>query len=50
MGSSALLFNDTKWDVGEGKADTLEDSSSHRQKELLSYERMWEMSQFWRLE
>ncbi len=35
MGSLAPLFNDTKWDVGEGKADTPEDSS-HRQKKLLS--------------
>jgi hypothetical protein len=34
MGSSAPLFND--------KADTPEDSSSHCQKELSSYERMWE--------
>jgi hypothetical protein len=31
MGSSVPLFNDTQWDVGEGKADTLEDLS-HCQK------------------
>ena len=37
MGSSAPLFNDTKWDVGEGKADTQEDSS-HKQKKLTSGE------------
>jgi hypothetical protein len=35
MGVSAPLFNNTKWDVGEGKADTPRDSS-HCQKELLS--------------
>jgi hypothetical protein len=41
MGSSAPLFNDTKWDVGEGKDDTREDSS-HRQKELLGTTKMLE--------
>ena len=31
----ATIFNNTKWDAGEGKANTPEDSS-HHQKELLS--------------
>ena len=37
MGSSVPLFNDKKWDVGEGKAYTPEDSS-HCQKEISSCE------------
>jgi hypothetical protein len=37
IGSSAPLFNDTKWDMREGKDDTPDDSS-HRQKEHSSCE------------
>ena len=37
MGSLVPLFNDKKWDVGEGKAYTPEDSS-HCQKEISSCE------------